>query len=165
MWPPLNHYLVQHPNAANGLLIVRSGLVDLLAVFVLAEWLFGRSVRPLLGLVTVLGLRQVAQGLCALPQPDYVIWHYPGFPSLLVTYSVANDYLFSAHTAIAVFELARLGRRWLKLLSYSRRRLFWCCGLTYNGRVHRNHCGPVCRSPFRTDFAGVGPEARAIPGT
>ena len=114
---PLNHYLVQHPSVANGLLIVSSGLIDLLAIFVLAEWLFGRSFRPLLGLVMVLGLRQVAQGLCALPKPDNMIWHYPGFPSLLVTYGVANDYFFSAHTAIAVFaatELARLGRRWLK---------------------------------------------------
>ncbi len=117
---PLNHYLVLHPSAANGLLIVSSGLVDLLAIFLLAEWLFGRSVRPLLGLAIVLGLRQVAQGLCALPKPDNMIWHYPGFPSLLVTYGVANDYFFSAHTAIAVFaatELARLGRRWLKVLS------------------------------------------------
>ena len=117
---PLNHYLVQHPHAANGLLIVSSGLIDLLAIFVLAEWLFGRTVRPLLGLVIVLGLRQVVEGLCALPKPDNMIWRYPGFPSLLVTYSVANDYFFSAHTAIAVFaatELARLGRRWLKVLS------------------------------------------------
>jgi hypothetical protein len=117
---PLNHYLVQHPNATNGLLIVSTGLVDLLAIFVLAEWLFGRSFRPLLGLVIVLGLRQVVEGLCALPKPDNLIWHYPGFPSLLVTYGVANDYFFSAHTAIAVFaatELARLGRRWLKVLS------------------------------------------------
>jgi len=117
---PLNHYLVEHPSEANGLLIVSSGLVDLLAVFVLAEWVLGRSFRPLLGLGIVLGLRQVAQGLCALPKPDNMIWHYPGFPSLLVTYGVANDYFFSAHTAIAVFaatELARLGRRWLKTLS------------------------------------------------
>ncbi len=117
---PLNHYLGQHPNAANGLLIVSSGLIDLLAIFVLAEWLFGRSVRPLLGLVMLLGLRQVMEALCALPAPNNMIWHYPGFPSLLVTYGVANDYFFSAHTAIAVFaatELARLGRRWLKLLS------------------------------------------------
>ena len=117
---PLNLYLVQHLSAANALLIASSGLVDLLAMFVLAEWLFGRSVRPLLGLVIVVGLRQVVEGLCALPTPNNMVWHYPGFPSLLVTYSVANDYFFSAHTAIAVFaatELARLGRRWLKVLS------------------------------------------------
>ena len=37
-----------------------------------------------------------------------------------MTYSVANDYFFSGHTAVAVFaatELARLGRRWLNWLS------------------------------------------------
>lgn len=117
---PVNLYLVQHPSAANGLLIVSSGLIDLLAIFVLAEWVFGSSVRPLLGLVILLGLRQAVEGLCALPKPDNMIWHYPGFPSLVVTYSVANDFFFSGHTAIAVFaatELARLGRRWLKLLA------------------------------------------------
>jgi len=120
LFGPLNHYLVLHPGAANGLLIVSSGLIDVLALFVLAEWIFGRSVRPLLGLVILLGLRQMVEGLCVLPKPDNMIWHYPGFPSLLVTYSVANDFFFSGHTAIAVFaatELARLGRRWLKLLA------------------------------------------------
>ena len=117
---PFNHYLVVHPSAANGLLIASSGLIDLLAVFVFAEWVFGRSVRPLLGLAILLGLRQVAQALRALPEPNDMIWHYPGFPSLLVTYSVSNDFFFSAHTAIAVFaatEIARLGRRWLTLLA------------------------------------------------
>ena len=117
---PLNQYLIEHPTAANGLLIISSALVDLLAMFILAEWLFGRSVRPLLGLAMVLGLRQLMQVLCALPKPDNMIWHYPGFPSLLVTYGVANDFFFSAHTAIAVFaatELARLGRGWLKALA------------------------------------------------
>jgi len=56
------------------------------------------------------------QALVALPSPPNAIWHYPGFPSLLVTYGVSNDYFFSGHTAIAVLgaaELARLGRRWL----------------------------------------------------
>ena len=117
---PLNHYLILHSKAANGLLIMSSGLVDILAVFILLEWLFGRSVRPLLGLGIVLALRQVMQGLCALPIPQNMIWHYPGFPSLLVTYGVANDFFFSAHTAITVFaatELARLGRGWLKGLA------------------------------------------------
>jgi hypothetical protein len=117
---PLNHYLLLHPTAANGLLIASSGLIDLLAIFVFAEWVFGRSVRPLLGLAILLGLRQTIEGVCALPKPDNMIWHYPGFPSLLVTYSVANDFFFSAHTAIAVFaatEMARLGRRGLTLLA------------------------------------------------
>src|SRR5260370_20783204 len=47
-----------------------------------------------------------------------MIWHDPGFPSLLVTYHVANDFFFSGHTAIAVFgavELSRLRWRWLTI--------------------------------------------------
>jgi len=47
-----------------------------------------------------------------------MLWHYPGFPSLLVTYGVANDFFFSGHTAVAVLgavELGRLGRPWLRL--------------------------------------------------
>ena len=117
---PLNQYLIDTPSVANGLLIVSSALIDLLALFILAQWVFGQSVRPALGLAMVLALRQVVQGLSSLPVPEHMIWHYPGFPSLLVTYSVSNDFFFSAHTAIAVFaatELARLGRRWLTTLA------------------------------------------------
>jgi len=64
--------------------------------------------------------RQIVQAFCALPAPPNMIWHYPGFPSLLVTYSVAGDFFFSGHTAIAVFaakEVARLKKRWLTALS------------------------------------------------
>jgi hypothetical protein len=111
-----NSYLHTHAAAANALLIVSSAIIDLLAIFLLAKWIFGASARPFLGLVIVLGLRQIMQALVALPAPPNAIWHYPGFPSLLVTYGVANDYFFSGHTAIAVLaatEMARQGRRWL----------------------------------------------------
>ena len=96
-----------------------SAIVDLLGIFLLSKWIFGASARPFIGLVIVLGLRQIMQALVALPAPANEIWHYPGFPSLLVTYSVANDYFFSAHTAIAILaitEIARAGRRWLTAL-------------------------------------------------
>jgi len=114
-----NSYLQGHPSAVNLLLIVSSGIIDLLGVFLLSRWIFGASVRPFLGLVIVLGLRQIMQWLVALPAPPNAIWHYPGFPSLLVTYSVSNDYFFSGHTAIAVLavtEIARVGRYWLTAL-------------------------------------------------
>jgi len=112
----LNAYFAQHARAANALLIVSSALIDGLGLFLLALWLFGGSVRPFLGLFLLMALRQVLQALCALPAPPNMIWHYPGFPSLLVTYHVANDFFFSGHTAIAVFgalELARFRKNWL----------------------------------------------------
>ncbi len=116
----LNAYFYSSPSAANALLILSSALIDGLGIFLLGRWLFGPSVRPFLGLVLLLGLRQLMQALCALPAPPNMIWHYPGFPSLLVTYNVGNDFFFSGHTAIAVFggiELARLGKRWLTAIA------------------------------------------------
>lgn len=118
----LNLYFGQHATAANILLIVSSALIDILGLLLVAEWVFvGRS-RAFLGLVLLLALRQVMQALCALPAPPNMIWRYPGFPSLFVTYNVGNDYFFSGHTAIAVFgaiELARLRRRWLTVLAFA----------------------------------------------
>lgn len=111
-----NTYLHAHPAAADALLIVSSAIIDLLAIFLLSRWIFAGSVRPFFGLVLVLGLRQIMQALVALPAPPDAIWHYPGFPSLLVTYGVSNDYFFSAHTALTVLaatELATLRKKWL----------------------------------------------------
>jgi hypothetical protein len=112
----LNSYFAEHTGAANLLLIVSSACIDTLGLFLLGSWLLGGSVRPFLGLVILMVLRQILQALCALPTPPGMIWHYPGFPSLLVTYHVANDFFFSGHTAIAVFgavELSRFRRIWL----------------------------------------------------
>ncbi len=111
-----NSYLLNRPSAANALLLISSGIIDLLGIFLLSMWVFRGELRPFLALVIVLGLRQIMQACVALPAPPDAIWHSPGFPSLLVTYGVANDYFFSGHTAIAVLgatELARLGKRWV----------------------------------------------------
>lgn len=118
----LNSYLQHSPSAANALLIVSSALIDAIGLFLLGTWIFAGSVRPFLGLLLLLGLRQLMQALCALPAPPNMIWHYPGFPSLFVTYHVANDYFFSGHTGIAVFgaiELARFRKNWLTVLAAS----------------------------------------------
>src|SRR6266436_1936164 len=112
----LNSYFSHNLGSADALLIVSSALIDALGLFLLARWLFGGTVRPFLGLFLLMALRQLMQAICALPPPPNMIWHYPGFPSLLVTYRVANDFFFSGHTAIAVFgalELARYHHKWL----------------------------------------------------
>jgi hypothetical protein len=116
----LNSYFAQNVGAANALLIVSSALIDALGLFLLGRWLFGGSVRPFLGLFLLMTLRQVMQAICALPPPPNMLWHDPGFPSLLVTYHVANDFFFSGHTAIAVFgaiELSRLRRNWITVFA------------------------------------------------
>lgn len=117
-----NLYLHLHPSAANALLIVSSAIIDLLGIFLLSLWAFRGMARPFIALAIVLGLRQVMQSLVSLPAPPDAIWHYPGFPSLLVTYGVANDYFFSGHTAIAVVaaaELVRVRKASLTVLAFA----------------------------------------------
>src|SRR5439155_21116094 len=103
-------FFTDHPKWADRLLIVSSLGIDLLGGFVLVQSIIGPSVRPFIGLFIVFGLRQICQAVCALPPPAGMIWRRPGFPSLLVTYGVANDLFFSGHTALAVYGAIELGR-------------------------------------------------------
>ena len=111
---PIHRLLLENARWADALLVVSSAVIDLLALFLIGSALLGRSLRPFLGLILLFSLRQLCQALMALPAPEGMIWRDPGFPSLLVTYGVANDFFFSGHTAIAVYgatEVARLGGR------------------------------------------------------
>jgi hypothetical protein len=107
---PLNRFLLLHSRWADRLLIASSALIDMLGLFLIGLAVFGPSIRPFLGMLILFVLRQVCQGLCALPSPEGMIWRDPGFPSLLVTYGVATDLFFSGHTAIAVYGCLELGR-------------------------------------------------------
>ena len=107
----LNRRLRENPRSANALLVVTSAVIDLLGLFLVGLAVFGASIRPFLGLAILFALRQICQGLCALPAPEGMIWRYPGFPSLLVTYGTTSDLFFSGHTAIAVYGALELAHR------------------------------------------------------
>jgi len=98
---PLHTRLLERPRLANGILIVSSAFIDAFGIFLIAAGIFGPSMRPFVALIILFIFRQACQALCALPVPRGMIWRYPRFPSLLVTYGVANDFFFSGHTAIA----------------------------------------------------------------
>ena len=106
----INGWLAEEPHRANALLILSSLVIDLVGVYLLARSVFGPTIRPFLGLLVIFGLRQAMQASTALPPPDGMIWRYPGFPSLLVTYGVASDFFFSGHTAIATWGGLEVGR-------------------------------------------------------
>jgi len=113
---PLHRRLEASPRAADAVLIASSAVVDLLGLWLLASAILGPTFRPFVALGTLFALRQACQALVALPAPPGMIWRDPGFPALLVTYKVGNDFFFSGHTAIAVLgaiEVARAGPPWL----------------------------------------------------
>jgi hypothetical protein len=115
---PWNDYFQARPKLANGILIVSSGFIDLFGLFLIAAGLLGSTLRPFIGLLLVFVFRQFCQAICTLPIPPKMIWRNPGFPSLLVTYGVANDFFISGHTAIAVLGAIEISRM-----------LPWWCGL------------------------------------
>ena len=78
---PLNRLLWEHPPWANAFLIATSAVIDLLGIFLVVLAVFGPSIRPFVGLLLLFALRQICQGLCALPAPERMIWRDPGFLS------------------------------------------------------------------------------------
>jgi len=106
-----NAYLNQNEKIANTLLIISSGLIDLIGIGLLINAIFGKSFRTFLAVLILFAARQVCQYFCALPMPEGIIWRDPGMPSLFVTYGVANDFFFSGHTGLAVFGAIELARR------------------------------------------------------
>lgn len=109
---PVTEFLRANPAHADMLLIVSSLCIDCFSIFFIFYSLFGPSVRPILGILITFFMRQSVQFICQLSAPNDMIWRDPGFPSLLVTYSVGSDFFFSGHTAIAVtcaIELMRIG--------------------------------------------------------
>lgn len=113
---PLHSWLVLNPRAADATLILTSLLIDLFGIYLLGFTIFGPTLRPFLAILIVFALRQVCQLTVTLPPPPGIIWRHPGFPSLLVTYGVSNDFFFSGHTAISVLaalQLIHVGPPWL----------------------------------------------------
>src|SRR6266436_40142 len=115
-----HRYFFTNDHAANAALITSSIFIDLFGLSLIGAAIFGPTFAPFLAILIVFGLRQICQGLCTLPPPPGIIWRNPGFPALLVTYDVGNDFFFSGHTALAVLgaiEAAYLGPSWLAVIA------------------------------------------------
>ncbi len=108
--------LLANTRGANAALIVSSAFIDLMSLGLIGAAIFGGTLAPFLAILLLFGLRQICQAFSTLPPPPGIIWRHPGFPALLVTYGVGNDFFFSGHTALAVLaaiEAAHLGPVWL----------------------------------------------------
>ncbi len=115
-----HQYFSTNARAANIALIISSLFIDLTGLALIGAAIFGPTFAPFLAILLLFGLRQICQSLCTLPPPPGIIWRNPGFPALLVTYDVGNDFFFSGHTALAVLGAlmaASLGPPWLAVLA------------------------------------------------
>jgi len=115
-----HRYFSMNARAANAALIISSIFIDLTGLALIGTAIFGPTFAPFLAILIVFGLRQICQSLCTLPPPPGIIWRNPGFPALLVTYDVGNDFFFSGHTSLAVLgaiEAAQFGPPWLAMIA------------------------------------------------
>ena len=98
----INEYLHNHPFVMKCNLILSSMLIDFNLVIILIMSLWRQKLKPIQILFVGLALRQLCQFINRLPMPESMVWFDPGWPSLFVTYDVANDFFFSGHTLISL---------------------------------------------------------------
>jgi hypothetical protein len=91
-----NRYFFAHDQAANAALIISSIFIDLSGLSLIGVAIFGSTFAPFLAILILFALRQLCQSFCTLPPPPSMIWRNPGFPTLLVTYAVGNDFFSPA---------------------------------------------------------------------
>ncbi len=111
---PVNDFLHHHDHLANAVLIATSGHIDLVLTGMVLWGIFGKTIRPTVAIFFILLFRQFSQILVSAPIPEGMIWHYPGFPSLVVTYYTTFDFFFSGHTASATLSALEIGHRGYK---------------------------------------------------
>ena len=104
----VNLFLHTHPTLSNVILAASSFEVDLAALSMVSFFFTQRKSRPLLALWITLIMRQLCQSAFSIAPPPGMIWHYPGFPSIVVTYSTSSDFFFSGHMALATLLAAEL---------------------------------------------------------
>jgi hypothetical protein len=118
----INAYLNAHPTLADIVLAVSSFEVDLAAMSMVAFFFIRRESRPLLALWLILIMRQLCQASVSILPPEGMIWRYPGFPTVVVTYSTSSDFFFSGHMALATLlatELTAQGAlRWKQVVGW-----------------------------------------------
>ncbi len=118
-----NAFFNAHPSVTDAILIVTSFELDVAALSLVAFFFIRKESRPLLALWLVLITRQLCQTAVSLPKPDGLLWRYPGFPSLVVTYGAASDFFFSGHMALSTLfamELSLQGAaRWKQIVAWA----------------------------------------------
>jgi hypothetical protein len=115
-----NRYFHANVKTANWALIISSFFIDVLGLTLIVASVFGESFAPFIGILIVFSLRQISQLCCTLPPPPDIVWRDPGFPTVLVTYGVSNDFFFSGHTALAVLgaiEICHFAPWWVGVIA------------------------------------------------
>jgi hypothetical protein len=99
----INKYFRDNSDNAKLLLIISSLLLDIQFVAGLILWFFkGKSWKPFVALIFISILKFVIDILFNFRYPEEMIWEYPGFPSIMVSYSKTSTFFFSYNVAVSM---------------------------------------------------------------
>lgn len=119
MTDSINKYLLENPIVSNFLTIISSFFIDITMISICIYWiLFSESWRFLVSLFGFYILRAVTQAFFIMRAPDGLIWNYPGFPSLAVSYLKTTDFFFSGHVGLPIITSCEFSKNGYIFLTY-----------------------------------------------
>ena len=116
----IHNYLFNRKKLSAFLIFFTTLMIDVNVIYFTYDFLINNNRKPMLLLMTAVGLRQICQFINRLPSPQQVIWFDPGFPSIIINYQLGNDFFFSGHTLTALifgFELLKSNNSLVQLYS------------------------------------------------
>jgi hypothetical protein len=101
-----------------GLFILTSLIIDIFHIILVLDYILNDNFDEVKILICTFIIRQISQYFVSFPQPEGILWTYPGFKSIFVTYEITNDFYFSGHTSISVICLMFLQRNGYSFIGY-----------------------------------------------
>lgn len=118
-----NFYFIlkQYAIIRNFLLIVSSGLLDMSLTTLAYSWIVnGKTWRPVLTLSLFFGFREVCGFIFEIREDEDMLWRYPGFPSITVSYHENKEFFYCGTVGlflICALELKDFGYSILSFIS------------------------------------------------
>ena len=117
----LNHYMSQNKDFKNFCLIISSIILDGIVILTSYAWIkHGKNWRPIMTLILFYSLKFLCNFLFSMKFPEGMLWEYPGFPSLIVSYQKTVDFFYSGYIGlnlICCFELYKLNMKLFSALA------------------------------------------------
>jgi hypothetical protein len=97
----INTHFEQNEKQRNILIIISSFLIDFSVISYCMIWIIECNTwQPMLNIGIFYLLRGLFNNIVMLKYPEKLLWDYPGFPSITVSYFNSSDFFFSGHVGI-----------------------------------------------------------------
>ncbi len=105
----LNQILRFHDYLRNFIMILSSGTLDFSLLIMCYTWImYGKNWRPVISLTIFLVLRELFNFIFKIRSDEDLLWKYPGFPSLTITYHNRGDYFYCGSIGVYIICILEL---------------------------------------------------------